>query len=306
MKTILLLLIAFITPYFGIAQTTFAPVGAKWYYAYGAWGASGYVSFTVIKDTIVNNMHLKQLWAEQKTHDAQSHTNSFQQWKQYIRVQADSVWRYDLEKQTQTLAFAFNLNKGDSLVNDPSPSFNPKNKYVLKKNSSNLINNQTLKVQEYVGFCANPQGITDSVKMSITEHIGPSSYLFFLDAIRLCGTDADGYALHCYEDLNFPLYYAYNQGACDFVATQDLSQQGQFDCNYQSASTTMQIAVSEAFFMPKMELQAVDIYGKLAFRTILETPMQAIDVANFAKGMYVIQLLDNKKIVLGVKKVVFY
>ncbi|MBK7083827.1 MAG: hypothetical protein IPH53_03850 [Flavobacteriales bacterium] len=180
-----------------IAQTTFAPIGAKWSYEqHFAWGPdSNLYTLTCIGDTTILGHTCSVL--DGSTTDCYFPYSGGQA---YTYVSGDSVFLFDQDQQNFDLLYAFNTAVGDTW-DIPRSIWNPLDTIHVEVmgTSSTSIDGSTLRVLDveittiYEGI-----GAVWPISATITERLGHAIY-HFLWGYEACDMDILG-PLRCYED----------------------------------------------------------------------------------------------------------
>lgn len=192
-----LFLAAALIPLSLIAQTTFAPIGAKWSYSqYFAWGPdSSLFTLTCTKDTTLLGHACSVL--DGTVLDCYFPHNGEEA---YTYVSGDSVFLFDQDQQNFDLLYAFNASPGESW-DIPRFIWNPLDTIHVEVlgTSSTVIDGYPLRVLEVeITTIYEGSGATWPVPATITERLGHSIY-HFLWGYEACDMDILG-GLRCYQD----------------------------------------------------------------------------------------------------------
>ena len=299
----LLLLIALIVFNVNIVLgQEFAPIGAKWHYTerFPNPEEIGYVTITSEKDTIIKNKACRLLDCDYVCWELSGN--------QYIYSQNDSVYFYDQKIDTFQLLYAFDAQKGDSWeirLQDYNLDI-----YTLKVNIDSTyettINDINLRTYDVTYTILNFRDNEDySYSSTVIEKFGDLKYMFNIPDVVSAACDAnrpDG--MRCYEDSDFGFYSTGIADSCTytydyFVGIGQNNQNNTFKIfpNPSMEWIDIESNLQNDYLLKIYTIRGQEIHSEKVCKNT------RIDISNLSKGVYVIQLFQNNK-VLKIQKII--
>jgi hypothetical protein len=282
MKQTSLLILLFLGIQLNFAQN-FAPVGAIWHYTQSTINPqlTSYKTIESVSDTTINGIQCRKL---KETEHYLSATGTEYH---YMYSKNDSVFFF--KDNNFHLLYDFGANKGDTIVlNYYRTNTGKPLKMIIDSVGTVMVNKQERKIQHI--SCGD--GISIEFGHHVIQEIGNTSFMFPTLDFSINGP------LRCYQDNTSALflnpYYPYNDWNhqdCEQIITgiNDIKTDAEITIYPNPAKTEISILNIER----NTEYKIRDITGKTIKQGIL-TPSDKIDINDFAKGIYLIQLNNNK------------
>ena len=305
MKKIIFFIIIFSWSIQTEGQIVFCPTGAEWnysfkvnfpYYCYN-------VKIKYIKDSIVNGETLKVL-----SHGAYYRycTNGPPSALTFIKQQGDTVFMKNAATQNSwQILYNYAATAGQSWISTISSfyNFSVTVTYTITVDSVKTItvNNFVLR-QLFVKFKNSNNPSITSTTTQIIERFGVEGYMFNYDnPIKASDCDGVRYFL-CYRDDEFGLTQ-FTDKPCDYVDYVGLAE------NYQEANIKIYPNPANDIFTISSEDELINSDSFVSIKDLtgreikqvainnLDSDPGRIDIADLAKGVYILNLSNNNELV---------
>ena len=289
MKNLLFLILSILSFFNLSAQQEWAPIGAQWHYKLG-YAFSPNTSFNFFEsvgDTVINNQSCRII-----TRLTDGCTNIGN--KAYMYSENNQVFYFNPFTENFSLFYDFNAEAGDSwVVEDWGNNF-----FVSTYDTTYTVNVLNTDTVEYNGTMlkrmmvhyGNPNQVD-----TIIEKFGGTTKMFQFE-YPLCD-DSHDTGLRCYEDPDL-----------GFVSLRNIA------CNA-TPTTNLEIPKIEVFptlftntisinYENESSIKIFSLTGENHFQQNLSEGKNEINLSHLKNGIYFIQLFDNKRHPLIVKKLV--
>ncbi len=276
----------------------FAPIGSEWHYDehFAVSSQVDYIKFTSEKDTLIYGEVCRKIT---KRHRLGCNDRPD---IEFLFTRNDTVFFLDTLFNQFQILYDFSAESGDSWiikVNDAEIE-NDTVFITVDSTSTKTINGFDLKAL-HVTYVNSSGQWPEIYHSTILEKIGDLTYMFnwypyYYGACDVNWTEG----LRCYEDEEFGFYSTGIAEACDFSTNiNELEMQNSFVVytNPTSAFSRVEVDSQEEFI-----LEVNDLEGRLLHLKSF-TSTTSLDFTAFQKGMYLLKLKLNNRVV-GIKKII--
>lgn len=269
------------------AQTEFAPIGATWYYTWGATTGFGYEKITCEKDTIFNESDWSKLTHEVNGYDGITH-QFFTITLPPAFVYEDSFRYYFYFNQQTYLLYDFNAQPGDTFTTLYDPFWDLQaNKITLTVDSIGIQNINGIDLRWIKVSSPNYSEWPWAVR--IYEKLGSLCYLF---ATWDSPLNEGYYQLRCYDDSGFGHYETGVTSACDEIFSGiDEIENTFFGISPNPAIDVIAIEGSADLF--GSEIGIYNIIGSKMKTSMFTDSRNEISVSDLPAGIYFLQMKNH-------------
>jgi hypothetical protein len=296
LPAIFLLFIYFNSNTKAIAQTEWAPIGAKWtYQIFDMWTyIFKFETFTSAKDTIVSNKTCKKIEINTLIIDSAKHTKTTLM--SYKLMYGENGKVYYSYKDTFLLLYDFSLKADDTLIIPKLYSTGPKDslktKYLIVSVSNINITGKILKKQHIVLIPDSVNGNDANLYFGnhsyadLIEGLGSDNYMFG----QQHGLEELFSFLKCYEDSNL-IYKRFPTSDCDnFNALNYITKSDKLDIypNPTNDKITIDCVIRQDYTM-----HVYNTVGQCLMQRELNTQTNTIDISSLTSGIYILKLTSS-------------
>jgi len=282
MKQALLPILLFLTILQNYAQD-FAPIGAIWHYTQSTINPelTSFKTIESVSDTTINGIKCRKLIEKERYMDV---TNLYYH---YMYSKNDSVFFF--KDSDFHLLYDFGANKGDTIVLDYFKTYDNKPlTMIIDSVGTVLVNSRERKVQ-YV-TCGD--GMVIEFGQQVIQGIGNTNFMFPFLEFSINGP------LRCYQDRNTALFlnpfYPYNDWNridCEQIITEIKEAKIENAIRIYPNPTDNDISILN--IDRHTEYKILDNMGKIIKKGLI-SETNKIDIKDFAKGIYFIELRNAK------------
>ncbi len=217
----------------------------------------------------INGNEYRRLQFLAKSTGVQSNTNA------YYREANNVV--YKAENNIEGIVYNFNLQVGDSIVNDPNISHFPL--YVTKIDTIVFEDNKprkrlTLKCED------------EGKEYYWVECIGGFSETFNAGICTI--SDADQLNLRCFFESSFQVYHDNSIEDCLITSTEEISNDPSIKIYPNPTNAYISVTVNNKID----QIKVLNSYGQILK---IEKSVSLIDLSNLGKGVYFLEIFSNNK-----------
>lgn len=276
-----------------MAQTEWAPIGAKWYFNQPSTESGNYVVFESLKDSVIQGKNVRVIEINLNGIDLVS--------RECIMQSSDSIFYYNSNSNTFNLLYDFSAKVGDTIVvhenmfkpttgffsyYDSIPNF----KYKITSIDSIQINSIWFKRQKVIPISEWSffSGMSDD--MYFIDKIGSLTYFF--GRIQYTYPEQQLSLLRCYIDSEIDYKNAQWDMACDFLSN-NYSHQTIEDIMLfpNPANDILRIRSNEI-------IEIVEIYDARGSKLFFDKPGNGafnLDLSELDKGVFIVILKTTQK-----------
>ncbi|MBL7814173.1 MAG: T9SS type A sorting domain-containing protein [Saprospiraceae bacterium] len=262
-----------------IFSQTFAPIGTKWGYDFANPGGGGSQYFESVGDTTIQGKSCQKL-ATRTVNFICPTCIWTTKGMSLLHENNDSL--YTFYGNSFHLLFSYKLNVGDTLTLDNNQ------KHLVVRKVDTLISGQRLKKWQLRDVCSNT--IYGQHWQSFVEKIG--AFSGFIGLNYYCFSDPTDIHLCSFSTENVQI-----GGSCQFTNTKDMTNTVSISISPNPVNDYLSIYVNTQNFLT---LKIFDSMGKCQ-KTAVYTEGGIVDVSQLSKGIYFLQLIDNKGFVIQKK-----
>ena len=280
-----------------MAQTEWAPIGAKWYYNQPSSESGNFVVFEALKDSVIQGKNVRVIEINLNGSDLVS--------RECIMQSSDSIFYYNSNSNTFNLLYDFSAKVGDTIVvhknmfkptegffsnYDSIPNF----KYKITSIDSIQINSIWLKRQKIISADSEWNFFNGmSSEMFLIDKIGSLTYFF--GRIQYIIPEEQPSLLRCYIDSEIDYKNAQWDRTCDFLSG-NYSHQTIEDIMLfpNPANNILRIRSNEI-------IEIVEIYDARGSKCFFDKPRNrafSLDLSELDKGVFIVILRTTQKIYL--------
>lgn len=278
-----------------MAQTEWAPIGAKWYYNQPSSESGNYVLIESIKDSLIQEKNVRVIDVKLNGLDLIS--------REYLRQSMDSIFYFNTNSNTFNLLYNFSAKVGDTIIVHET-KFKPTNgffsyydsisnfKYKITSIDSLQINDFWFKRQKIIPVNSEWNffsGMSD--EMDFIEKIGSLTYFF--GRLQYAYPEQQPSILRCYIDSDINYKNAQWDMACDFLSN---NYSYHTDDNIQLFPNPVNNFLSISAAEPVEIVEIYDIRGSVLISYKPNSRDLSLELSSLEKAVFIIKLKTAQKV----------